>query len=116
MSMKGSTMIPVEEALKIVLEHTPMLGTETVDLMGALGRTLAEDVPSDMNMPPFDKSAMDGYAVIASDTARASKENPVVLEVIEEIPAGKMPTQVLSSGKASRIERFTRSYEKLSEI
>ena len=101
--MEKSTMIPVEEALKIVLEHTPALGTETVDLMGALGRTLAEDVQSDMNMPPFDKSAMDGYAVVAADTERASGARPVVLEVLEEIPAGKMPTQRISSGRASRI-------------
>jgi len=96
-------MIPVEEALKIVLDNTQKLDTRAVDLMDALGRILAEDVRSDVNMPPFDKSAMDGYAVVAADTSGASEDRPAVLDVLEDIPAGSTPRYEVSSGKAARI-------------
>ena len=87
----------------MVLEHTPGLGTCERDLMDAFGYVLAEEVRSDMNMPPFDKSAMDGYAVVASDVAKASRARPVVLEVVDEIVAGRMPTRVVSPGEAAKI-------------
>lgn len=103
MGKNVDTMIPVEEALKIVLDHTQELDTHAVDLADTLGQVLAEDVRSDMNMPPFDKSAMDGYAVVAADTAGASEDRPAVLDVLEDIPAGSTPTQEISPGKAARI-------------
>ena len=96
-------MIPIEEAIRIVLEHTHPIDTVRVDLMDALGRTLAEDVRSDIHMPPFDKSAMDGYAVLGCDVQGASRECPAILEVIEEIPAGAVPRRSISAGKAARI-------------
>lgn len=96
-------MISVEEARRLVLEHTSRLGSEIVQVTEALGRILAEDVRSDMNMPPFDKSAMDGYAVRASDVSEASSDSPVCLRVTEDIPAGVIPTLVLFAGTAARI-------------
>ena len=96
-------MISVEDALRMVLAHTPSLGTCERDLMDAFGTVLAEEVRSDMNMPPFDKSAMDGYAVMSSDVATASRERPVVLEIVEELVAGRMPTRAVSSGEAAKI-------------
>jgi molybdopterin molybdotransferase len=96
-------MIEMDEAVRVVLEQTPTLDVVEVDFREALGRVLASDVRSDMNMPPFDKSAMDGYAVIGAEVAPASADRPVTLEVVEEIPAGAVPTRRLSPGQATRI-------------
>jgi molybdopterin molybdotransferase len=96
-------MISMDEAIRIVLQHTSAIDGTNVDLMDALGCTLREDVRSDIDMPPFDKATMDGYAVVGEDVADARPENPAVLEVIEEIPAGSVPGKVVSNGQASRI-------------
>ena len=96
-------MISMDEAIRIVLQHTSAIDGTNVDLMDALGCTLREDVRSDIDMPPFDKATMDGYAVVGEDVADARQENPAVLEVIEEIPAGSVPGKVVSNGQASRI-------------
>src|SRR5687767_7398359 len=92
-------MVPVEEALQIVLRHTPTLPAEQVLLTDALGRVLAEDVASDVDLPPFDRSAMDGYAVRASDLDAA----PVVLDVAGQIRAGQYPDRPLPPGQAVQI-------------
>ena len=76
-------MVPVDKALEIVLSHTPVLPAEEVDLPSAVGRVLAEDVHADLDMPPFDRSAMDGYAVRAADVAHA----PVVRQDQELVAA-----------------------------
>ena len=96
-------MITMEDAIEQVVEATSLIESSRVDLADARGRILAEDVHSDLNMPPFDKATMDGYAVIESDIKDTTKDNPRVLEVIEEIPAGSVPTKTLSSGQAARI-------------
>ncbi|MBM2835316.1 MAG: moeA 1 [Candidatus Brocadiaceae bacterium] len=92
-------MISVDTAVKIVTDLVEPLPAKTVPFESALGLCLAQDVQSDINMPPFDRSAMDGYAVIAEDTARA----PVELVVIEDIAAGYMPTKKVLRGQASKI-------------
>jgi molybdopterin molybdotransferase len=92
-------MLPVEDALEIVLAHTPRLEAEDVELEDALGRILAEDVRADADMPPFDRSAMDGYAVRASDVADA----PVVLEVAGQIRAGQYPEGPLPPRQAMQV-------------
>ena len=92
-------MIPVEEALAIVLAHTPALGAEDVLLTDALGRVLAEPVRADHDMPPFDRSAMDGYAVRAADVAHA----PATLEVAAQVRAGQFPTDTLRPGQAVQV-------------
>lgn len=96
-------MITMDEAIRVVLQHTSEIDRTNVDLMDALGCTLAEDVRSDIDMPPFDKATMDGYAVVGADVADARQENPAVLEVIEEIPAGSVPEKTVSPGQAARI-------------
>ena len=96
-------MITMDEAIRVVLQHTSAIDGTNVNLMDALGCTLREDVRSDIDMPPFDKATMDGYAVVGQDVADARQENPAVLDVIEEIPAGTVPRKVVSSGQAARI-------------
>jgi molybdopterin molybdotransferase len=92
-------VIPVEKALEIVLSHTPTLASEEVTITDCLGRVLAEDVLSDVDMPPFDRSAMDGYAVRAADVAQA----PVTLPVVGLIRAGQFPEQALQPGEAIQV-------------
>jgi molybdopterin molybdotransferase len=92
-------MVTVDDALDIVLKHTPSLGAEEILLADALGRVLAEDVRTDADMPPFDRSAMDGYAVRAADVAQA----PVVLEVSGQIRAGQWPDRPLPPGQAVQV-------------
>jgi len=92
-------MIPVEEALEIVLRAAPALPTEEVALEDAPGRVLGADVRSDIDMPPFARAAMDGYALRAADVAAA----PATLEVIGEVPAGSWPDQEVGPGQAVKI-------------
>jgi molybdopterin molybdotransferase len=92
-------LIPVDEALAIVLAHTPSLPDEEVLLTDALGRVLAEAAAADHDMPPFDRSAMDGYAVRAADVAHA----PVVLEVAGQVRAGQYPADTLRPGQAVQV-------------
>ena len=92
-------MLSVEDALEIVLAHTPRLEAEEVELADALGRVLAEDVRADADMPPFDRSAMDGYAVRAADVADA----PVVLEVAGQVRAGQHADRPLPPRQAMQV-------------
>lgn len=92
-------MIEVEEALAIVLRETPALGSEEVLLEGSLGRILAESVRSDHDHPPFDRAAMDGYALRAEDAATA----PATLNVVGEVRAGQLSERALGSGEAMEI-------------
>jgi len=92
-------MIPVEKALEIILGETPALPEEEVDLESAVGRVLAADIPSDRDLPPFDRAAMDGYALRAEDVVGA----PVALEVVGEVRAGSWPDLAVGPGQAARI-------------
>jgi molybdopterin molybdotransferase len=96
-------MISVEEAQAKVLEGIGVLPVERVELLSALARVLAEDVVSDIDVAPFDNSAMDGYAVRAADVAGASAETPVRLRVVEHVPAGAFPSVPVGPGEAVRI-------------
>lgn len=89
-------MIPFEVGLEIIKRFALPLGTDRVDLFRALNRTLAEDIFSDLSMPPFNKSAMDGYACRKSDIKN-------LLQVIEEIPAGSIPTKTVGANQCARI-------------
>jgi len=97
------SMIQVQEALDTILAKINFKGVEKVPLEQALGRVLAEDVVSRINNPPMDNSAMDGYALIAEDIQSATPENPVKLEMVEEIAAGYTAKGVLQPGQAMRI-------------
>lgn len=92
-------LLPVAEALKRILDSASTLDAETVDLLHASGRTLAGAVISKLDNPPFNASAMDGYAVRAEDVANV----PATLTVIGEAGAGKPFTGRLAAGKAVRI-------------
>jgi molybdopterin molybdotransferase len=93
-------MLSVAEAQQIILQHARPLPAQTVPLApGALGLVLAEDVVSDLDMPPHDKSMMDGFAVRAADLVSGK----AVLSVIEEITAGQTPRLPVGPGQATRI-------------
>ncbi|MDP2725264.1 MAG: molybdopterin molybdotransferase MoeA, partial [Syntrophales bacterium] len=96
-------MITVAEALRQILPTINPLGLEKINLLNALGRVMGEDVAAGRNIPPKDNSAMDGYALRFEDTAGASPKYPVILEVIEDIPAGAVPRKSIAAGQASRI-------------
>jgi len=86
-----------------VIDRAPV-GVETVALDAALTRVLAEDVRSDVDVPGFDRSNMDGFAVLASDTFGASEEKPVRLRLNREtIPTGVMPKEEVRPGTATMI-------------
>ncbi len=89
-------MIPSEQAYQITQSINFRTGKEKVPLGQLIGRVLAEDIFSDINMPPFNKSAMDGFACRAEDIL-----NP--LEIIEIIPAGKTPEKIIGKNQAAKI-------------
>jgi molybdopterin molybdotransferase len=96
-------MILVEEALRHILEKIPRLGTERLPILQSRGRILAEDISSSRNIPPWDNSAMDGYAVRWEDIQGASRRNPAVLKVLGDLPAGKVFKGRGGPGEAVRI-------------
>lgn len=96
-------LMSVEEALDRVLQLVKPLPPEQVPILDALDRVLEEDIYSDVDIPPFDNAAMDGYAVIAADIAGASPDTPVRLRVIGDLAAGSAPTVHVSPGTAVRI-------------
>ena len=95
--------IKVDEARKIILEKIKVQGTEKVSISEALGRILSEDIIARRNNPPMDNSAMDGYALKAKDIELATSENPIKLEIIEDLAAGYSPKMTIQSGQAVRI-------------
>ncbi len=92
-------MIPISEALKIIKRETFSLRPETIDLENSIGRVLAENIQADMDLPPFNRSQMDGFAVKNEDTQNA----PVRLKIVGESVAGKGFDGAVESGEAVRI-------------
>jgi molybdopterin molybdotransferase len=99
-------MLPAQQAEALILELVrsldPQQDRETVDLLSALDRILAAPVRSTLDFPHWDNSAMDGYAVRYADV-QACDQQPVTLEIIEEIPAGYQPQKTVQAGQAARI-------------
>lgn len=93
----------VEQARELVFERVRRLDSEHVAPLEALGRVLAQDVRSDIDVAPFDNSAMDGYAVRAEETAGAAAGAPAVLDVVAHIAAGDFWEGALGPGQAARI-------------
>lgn len=81
----------------------PQVGTESVSLMDAYGRVLAENIESDVNLPGFSRSTMDGYAVTASSTFGASDGNPAYLTLAGNVEMGKVPSFSIKPGEAAGI-------------
>jgi molybdopterin molybdotransferase len=96
-------MLSVTEAQHAILGKVKRLAPETVSLLEALGRVLAEEVTAETALPPFDNSAMDGYAVRAADLIGASRDHPVRLPVIADVPAGHPASVEITAGTAARI-------------
>ena len=96
-------MLSVEEARQQMLNTIPVLPTEKREILNCTGYVLAEALHAEENIPPFDNSAMDGFAVRAADVQNASEAEPAVLTVVETIAAGYAPTKQVATGQASRI-------------
>jgi molybdopterin molybdotransferase len=98
-------MIEYQDARSLVLSAAKTLAAETCPLAGALGRTLARDISARENIPPFAKATMDGYAVRAGDTRPSAPEaaNGVSLDVLEDLPAGRISRRTVGPGQTVRI-------------
>ncbi len=97
------SLLSVDEARSRILSHFQPIGTETLPLAECARRVLAADVAAQNNLPSFDNSAMDGFAVIASDLSGAAPDSPRTLSVVADIPAGTNPDVTLIPGQAARI-------------
>ncbi|MEO8331069.1 MAG: gephyrin-like molybdotransferase Glp [Gallionella sp.] len=91
--------LSVADAQKCILESVNQLDAEPVRLEQSLGRVLAEDVRANRDLPPYDVSAMDGFALRSADIVTV----PATLEIIEDIKAGDMPTKTVQEGQCARI-------------
>ena len=96
-------MLSVAEASARILADVHRLPVERVPLLDALGRVLARPLVAPLTIPPWDNSAMDGYAVRGEDVERATAERPVLLTVNETIAAGGFATRAVEPGTATRI-------------
>src|SRR5215471_9657984 len=92
-------MIPISQAIEIVLQHTPRLASEGVALAQATNRILSENIIADTDLPPFDRAQMDGYALRAADVANP----PAQLRIVGESAAGAGWHQEMKAGEAVRI-------------
>ena len=92
-------MIPVTEALRIILAQTSRMPFESVPLTDALGRILAQDIIADSDLPPFDRAQMDGYAVRAADV----ETTPALLRIVGESAAGAGWHHEMKAGESVRI-------------
>ena len=95
-----SKLDSLSNALKLISENQKYTGLEEVSLLKAHKRVLAEDITSFHDSPPFDKSAMDGFALIGEDTFGASQTNPKKFKIIDAIGAGDYSTKKVSNGEA----------------
>ena len=100
-------MLSVKQAEEIILNLVPSLDSqldaEAVNLLDAAGRILSTPVTSQLDFPHWDNSAMDGYAVRYADIQDCNAEQPTILAIVEEIPAGYQPQQTIQPGQAARI-------------
>ncbi len=96
-------LFSVEDALNHILSKIHPLPAEVMPLTQGLGRVLADEVVSDINLPPFANSSMDGFAVRAADIQAASDAAPARLRVVMDIPAGAVPQAAIQPGEAARI-------------
>lgn len=96
-------LLNVDDVVGRIVRAVQPLSSETVPLIDALQRVLAQDVVAPVDVPSFASSSMDGYAVRAGDTSGASPETPVRLRVVADIPAGAAPRVTLGAGEAARI-------------
>lgn len=96
-------LVTINEARKIIQHLDIKPGATEVDIENALERVLARDVISDIDVPPFNRASMDGYAVVASDTYQAREDRPVRLKILGSVQAGVNPGIFLRKGEAAEI-------------
>ncbi|MEP6662492.1 MAG: gephyrin-like molybdotransferase Glp [Verrucomicrobiota bacterium] len=96
-------MLELKEAQRRILEAVPVLPEETVSLWKAHERFLAEKITSSIDLPRFDNSAVDGYAMQSKDLSSAGKNSPVALRLLGKIPAGESFDQTIQPGQCVRI-------------
>ena len=96
-------MLTIEEALKRVMATARPLPPEEVGLDACHGRVLAEDLYSPLDVPPWDNSAMDGFAVVAEDTFGAGRYEPSVLRCVETVFTGQTPQRGVGRGECAQI-------------
>ena len=96
-------MLSVEDARDKILGTVRKTEKVTIPVIDSLGLVLTDNVESTINIPPYDNSAMDGYAIRAEDVLEATPDNPTILNVIETIAAGQLPQENLKEATAARI-------------
>ncbi len=97
------SLLSVDQARERILSHFQPVTTETLPLAGSSNRVLAQDITATNDLPPFNNSSMDGFAVHAADVVDATTDSPRSLRVVADIPAGSHPTISLAPGEAARI-------------
>jgi molybdopterin biosynthesis enzyme len=96
--------VPIDEARALLMQHTaPIERVERAATADAIERVLAEDVASTVDVPPFDRAAMDGYAVVAEDTFGAGRYEPKALRCVATVYTGDMPARGLARGECVEI-------------
>jgi molybdopterin molybdotransferase len=96
-------MIALDEAQSLICQQIKSLQTEKTSILEAYERVLAEDIHAPLNLPPFNRSPLDGYALQGEDTQGANPNQPCRLKIIEKIPAGYAPQKLIVPGTAARI-------------
>jgi molybdopterin molybdotransferase len=102
-SDRAADWLTASQALAAILAGVRPLDAEERPLLDALGSVLAEDVVSPVDLPPWDNSAMDGFAVRTADVRGASADAPRVLRVVDDVPAGHFASRPVAAGEAIRI-------------
>ncbi len=103
MQKEFHTLLPLDEAIEIVLAAAPKAGVETVPLERAAGRILAERVVSKIDVPGFDRAAMDGYALRSAETLDAREDRAVAFVLVGRVPMGRRPEVVVGEGEAVEV-------------
>src|SRR5512143_4167587 len=100
-----SGVVSREEALTILSERLSIINitSQEISISAALGRVLARDITSIVDLPEFNRSTMDGYAVRSADTFGAAESRPALLRVVGDIPMGTMPDRSIVKGEAMKI-------------
>src|SRR5512133_1953206 len=97
------SLLSVDEARERILSHFHPVKTETLTLAESSNRVLAADIRATDDLPLFDNSSMDGFAIRADDSTDAAPDSPRSLRVVADIPAGASPMISLAPGEAARI-------------
>ena len=96
--------VPIDEALALLMQNAvPIERVERIGIADGMDRVLAEDVSSSVDVPPFDRAGMDGYAVVAEDTFGAGRYEPKVLRCVETVYTGDMPSRAIARGECIEI-------------